>query len=64
MSKTDYSKAVLNEDGTLHNFILTIQGTNYRCPIENCGCNVFHKPDRDDLNIYRCNSCGTTFEAK
>lgn len=64
MSNIDYSKAVLHEDGTLHNFTLKVAGVAYHCPMHECGCNCFHKPDRTDLNIYRCNSCGATFEAK
>jgi len=57
----DYEKAVLHDDGTLHEFTVSISGEHYHCP--NCGVNVFHKPDRENLNIYRCNGCGTTFKA-
>jgi hypothetical protein len=55
-----YARAVLHDDGTLHNFILRVGGKPYRCA---CGCNVFHKPDREDLGLYQCNACEQQFEA-
>ena len=54
-----YAKAVLNDDGTLHNFMLKLDGKSFRCE---CGCNVFHKPDRKHLEIYECNGCALRFE--
>lgn len=27
-----------------------------------CGCNVFHKPDSTDTNLYQCNLCGKQYE--
>jgi predicted SprT family Zn-dependent metalloprotease len=51
---------VLHDDGTLHNFTLRVGGKPYRCA---CGCNVFHKPDREDLGLYQCNACEQQFEA-
>ena len=53
-------QAVRTEDGKLENFVLRIAGTPYRCP---CRCNVFHKPDRERLDVYECNGCGQQFEA-
>lgn len=46
-------------DGVLENFTLKIGGKAYYCQ---CGCNVFHKPDAELPNVYRCNSCDDTFE--
>lgn len=51
---------VRNADGSLENFLLRIAGQPYRCQ---CRCNVFHKPDRENLELYECNSCGEQFEA-
>jgi DNA-directed RNA polymerase subunit RPC12/RpoP len=51
---------LLDVDDKLHNFTLRIAGKPYRCP---CGCNVFHKPDREHLDQYQCNGCGQQFEA-
>ena len=52
---------VLMADGDLHQWTLKIGGRNYRCK---CGCNVFHKPDKGKLMVYRCNSCNYTFETE
>ena len=51
---------LLQPDGTLHQFTLHIAGKAYRCT---CKCNVFHKPDRMNLDLYECNPCGQHFEA-
>lgn len=59
MITEDFKNAVKNDDGTLANFTLNLDGKKYRCV---CGCNVFHKPDKEKPEIYRCNSCGYTFE--
>lgn len=36
---------------------------SFRCtgPVDGggCGCNVFHKPDPKQPDLYECNSCGT-----
>lgn len=45
-------------DGKLHQFLLCIAGERFRCE---CGCNVFHKPDDQELTRYKCNSCGDEF---
>lgn len=55
-----YAQAVVNTDGTLHNFLLRVDGNPYRCK---CGCNVFHKPDRKYLDLYECNGCEQRFES-
>ena len=47
-------------DGTVQQFTLRIDGKRYVCP---CWCNVFHKPDRENLDVYQCNGCGQQFEA-
>ena len=52
---------VLNEDGSLHQFTLNIEGKPYRCK---CGCNVFHKPNKEKLMVYQCNSCKEIFETE
>lgn len=56
----DKTKAVLTEDGKIESFTLTVGGKSFRCQ---CGANCFHKPDRNDLDKYRCNSCNTTYQA-
>ena len=47
-------KPVLNEDGTLKNFMFKEAGRSFRCA---CGGNVFHQPDDARPSVYRCNSC-------
>lgn len=54
-------KAVRDENGNLENFQVKIAGKHHRCE---CGCNVFHKPDDNNLDIYECNACGVQFEAE
>lgn len=55
------SKAVLDEDGEVETFMLTVEGVDFHC---RCGANCFHKPNRENVAIYRCNSCGLTYKAK
>ena len=55
-----FANAVLREDGRLHEFTLKIAGKCFFC---NCDCNVFHKPDRNQPELYECNACGTRFTA-
>jgi hypothetical protein len=50
---------VLDADGKRKDFMLTVGGKPYRCL---CGCNVFHKPDASNPNIYECNACEQQFE--
>lgn len=53
--------SVTLKDGSLENFTLPIKGKLQFCP-NNCGCNVFHKPDDKNLNLYKCNSCNCKFK--
>ena len=48
-------------DGSIENFTLRISGKPYRCA---CLCNVFHKPNNTNQNLYECNACGSKFEAE
>lgn len=57
----DKSQAVLDEEGDVKSFTIKVEGSQFRC---RCGANCFHKPDRENLDLYRCNSCYTTYEAK
>jgi hypothetical protein len=62
MTKEDKHKnSVKDEDGSLYNFTPRINGTMFRC---SCGCNVFHKPNKEDLDLYKCNGCGTLYESE
>lgn len=49
---------VRHPDGSLHQFILKVADQSFRCE---CGCNVFHKPDDQNLDRYKCNACGAEF---
>ena len=51
---------VLHPDGNRHQFTVRIDGSLFRC---GCGCNVFHKPDDTDLELYECNSCGNWYRS-
>ncbi len=57
----NYDNAVKTADGKLDNFMIRLSEKPYRCE---CGCNVFHKPNKDRMDIFRCNSCGVTFETE
>ena len=46
-------------DGSLQSFLLRVAGKPFRC---SCGSNVLHKPDKNKLELYKCNGCGATFE--
>lgn len=59
IQKEDERKPVM-KDGVLENFTVTIDGHFYRC---SCGCNVYHKPDIRNLDLFKCNGCGEEFEA-
>jgi hypothetical protein len=54
-------KPVLNEDGTLKNFMIKGADRSFRCV---CGGNVFHKPDDARPSMYRCNSCEEDYDSK
>lgn len=45
---------VLNEDGTIRSYVLTVAGKDFFCK---CGCNCFHKPDKTRPEVFECNSC-------
>lgn len=55
-----YKNAVKLEDGKLANFTMKIKGKPFYCQ---CGCNVFHKPDKGNLERYKCNCCDVEFQA-
>lgn len=57
----DKSKAVLNNDGDVESFTIKVKGKSFYCV---CKANVFHKPDKTNLNLYKCNSCGTCYDSK
>lgn len=56
-----YKNAVLDEDGKVKSFTISLEGKNFRC---RCGANCFHKPDKKNLQIYRCNGCGLTYTSE
>ncbi len=56
-----FKNAVLHEDGSLHEFVLRIKGSKFTCK---CGCNVFHKPDKTNLNKYKCNACDMEYDTE
>lgn len=56
-----YKNAVKLEDGSVEAFVLTVEGKDFFCE---CGCNVFHKPNIDDLSIYGCNGCNRKYKRK
>jgi len=49
---------VTTSDGKIENFVQMVGGKSFRCE---CGANVFHKPDKADLMLYKCNSCGNEY---
>lgn len=50
---------LVDENGKLIESMIKLDGKPFRCE---CGCNVFHRPDRDAPEIYQCNCCDNTFE--
>lgn len=54
-------KPVLNDDGTLAEFMIKVNGKPFRC---SCNCNVFTKPDDTKLLQYECNCCGETYSGE
>lgn len=52
---------LIHKDKTLHQFMLQIKDKCFRCK---CGCNVFHIPDDQDLNLYQCNGCETKYRGE
>lgn len=62
MSKEDNREnAVRTPDGKVQSFILTVDGKPFRC---HCGANCFHKPDKNDLELYACNACNTWYHSE
>lgn len=64
MSNQQTPEPKRNADGSLYTVMPKVGGKFFRCP---CGCNVFHHPDKTDLDKLECNSCGewyTSQEAK
>lgn len=59
MSADRYENAVKLPNGDVENFTIRLDGKKYHC---HCGCNCFHKPEKNRLDIFRCNACGETFE--
>lgn len=47
----------LMKGNELHQFMIK----GFRC---GCGCNVFHKPDKTNLLLYKCNACGLEYEGE
>ncbi|QAX98282.1 hypothetical protein EcSzw1_67 [Escherichia phage EcSzw_1] len=61
MSKEDkFKNAVRTEDGKVESFTLKVGGKPFHC---RCGANCFHKPNKDDLELYTCNSCDTWYHS-
>lgn len=54
-----FENAIKDSDGNVESFTLTVGGKDFFC---RCGCNVLYKPNKNDLSIYKCNCCGTTFK--
>lgn len=54
-------EALRHADGTLHQFMPKVNGKSFRCE---CGCNVFHKPNADDPDLFSCNSCDTRYRGE
>jgi hypothetical protein len=60
-SSEDKGVPLLHPDGSLHQFMVKDStGTSFRCE---CGCNVFHKPDINELEMYECNACGNQYKS-
>jgi len=36
--------------------------TDFDCAV--CGCNIYHKPDDTNLDLYQCNSCESKYQAR
>ena len=56
-----YNNAALTEEGELETFILGVDVNFFRC---RCGSNFFHKPDKNDLELYACNACNTWYHSE
>jgi len=51
------------KDEKLENFTIRLPDIKgfFRCQ---CGCNVFHKPDDTNLNLFKCNGCGVEYSSE
>ena len=54
-----YAEAVKLPDGSVENFMPRVAGKSFQC---DCGCNVFHKPDRKYPQLYECNGCEARYD--
>lgn len=61
MNRDKYPNAVKTDDGKLKSFTIILAGEDFWCP---CGCNCFHKPNKAEPQIYKCNSCGAKYGPK
>jgi len=50
---------VVDKNGKLEEFTVKINNKFFRC---SCGCNVFHKPDKEYPDLYECNCCRITYQ--
>lgn len=57
----DNVQPLLDDQNKLKESTLKIAGKRYFCP---CGCNVFHNPDKENLDLFQCNGCHMAFETK
>lgn len=57
--ESEKPEPLLGENGEVLQSTLKINGKSFRC---NCGCNVFHRPDKNKPDIYKCNCCDTYYE--
>lgn len=55
------TEPVKTEDGNIETFSITVAGDEFSCK---CGCNCFHKPDKNDLELYACNACNTWYHSE
>lgn len=50
----------VTKKGLPESFTPRINGRMFRCK---CECNVFSKPNDQNLDLYECNSCGELYRA-
>ena len=49
-------------DGKIECFTLVEDGERFCCGV--CGCNVFCKPNDQNLDLYQCNSCKSKYQGR
>lgn len=49
-------------NGDVATFTIRLCSTLFKC--NKCNANVFFKPDKTNLSLYECNSCGQQYEAE